>query len=166
MSGVNDNEHKGQVDLEAWPRTYALDPVVKRGFDAIALAPLGLVAGLTLLHLLGITQNAPLPGLFAAAILAALYGFFLSRFNRRHVILDEDSIAVVGWRPTRMLKRNEILGRRGASTRYGYFRVIVPVDPAERELHLPPDLKLDKWFFAWMKDIPRISRRKQITRLG
>jgi hypothetical protein len=166
MSRVKDKEPKGQVDLAVWPRTYALDPVVKRGFDAIALAPLGLVAGLTLLYLLGMTQNITLPGLFAAGILAALCGFFLSRFNRLQVIFNEESIAVVGWRSTRVLKRNEILGRRGISTRYGYSRVIVPVDPAERELHLPPNLKLDNWFFAWMKDIPQISRQKQITHLS
>jgi hypothetical protein len=166
MIRVADKELKGQVDLEVWPRTCALDHVVRRGFDAIALAPLGLVAGLILLHLLGMTQDTTLPGLFVAAILAALGGFFLSRLNRRQVILNEDSIAVVGWRSTRVLKRNEILGRRGVSTRYGYSRVIVPVDPAERELHLPVNLKLDKWFFAWMKDIPQVSRRKQITHLG
>jgi hypothetical protein len=166
MNRVEDKELKGQVDLKAWPRTYALDPVVRRGFDAIAFAPLGLVTGVTLLHLLGMPQNTTLPGLFAAAFLTALCGFFLSRFNRRQVILNEDSIAVVGWRSARVLKRNEILGRRGLSTRYGYFRVIVPVDPVERELRLPPNLKLDKWFFAWMNDIPQISRRKQVAHLG
>lgn len=159
MKRIENGDVKQGEGLNVWPRTYAVEPKLRRSFDFIAVAPLGMVTSIVVLHLFGIAQVNNLFGLLAAGFLAAVIGSLLSRSYRRYVVLEKDSIAVVGWRSTRVLKRNEILGRRGAFTRYGYSRIMVPVDPAAGELHLPRNLKVDKQFFTWVEDIPQVRKK-------
>jgi hypothetical protein len=94
--------------------------------------------------------------------LAGLWALLLARPVHRRVVLHDDAIEVLGWFSAHKLNRCEILGRRMGGTdprnaHGGPHYVIVPMDKTERVLRLPPDLKMDEDFRAWMESIPKIT---------
>jgi hypothetical protein len=150
------------VSLKQYPRAYSVDARTRHAIDAVAVAPLSLVIAVSLLQLAGLTNKVRTPfALFAMGILAVLYALVLSRSAHQRVILYEDGIEVLGWFSARKLKRSEILGRQmggtGPRNVHGAFYIIVPTDKAARELRLPRFLHMDKEFFSWMKEIPRMK---------
>jgi hypothetical protein len=49
------------------------------------------------------------------------------------------------------------MGGTGPRNVPGAFSIIVATDKAARELRLPRFLHMDREFFSWMKEIPRIQ---------
>lgn len=152
------------MGLKQFPRVYSTDARTRRANEAIGLAPLAIIIAVGLLDAAGLVNKAITPlALLAMAVLAALCALLVSRWTRRRVILYEDGIELSGVFSTRKLNRSEILGRLMGGTdprnaHGGAHYVIVPMDKAERVLRLPPSLKMDEDFQAWMESIPKITK--------
>jgi len=140
-----------------------MDARTQRALDAVAMAPLGLVIGISILDLVGLVYKPLAPSALVSmvlfAVICALSGY---QHTHRRVILYEDSIEVAGWFSSRKLKRSEIRGYRhkGLPARQAYgsnFYIIFPADKSARVLRLPPFLHTDKDFFSWLEGIPKIK---------
>lgn len=146
-----------------YPRTYTVNTDTVRALDAVACAPVGLFVALLFLQVAGLLYSpVSLINLLAAGSIAGLLTLIMYNRNHRRVILYEDGIAVRSWFSCRKLNRRDILGRRmgrlGWQAGGGSFYIIVPVDRSRGELRLPPFLHLDRDFFDWIEEIPRLDK--------
>lgn len=143
-----------------YPRVYPIVKSARRFFRGLAIALVTIAVAGTTGQLMGwIRRTLSVPGmaLLDAFFLALAANFWLSADRR--VALDADAISVTSWTGTRTLRRSEIRGRQfRKGGRYGSYTylVLLPVEGAGRDLHLPPALHEDQVFHAWMGGIPLV----------
>jgi len=98
--------------------------------------------------------------------MVAVNGFFLllvalvAQGLGRTVTITNDAIEVTGWLTNRIMKRDHIKARRiayGGKQAVIAHHVLIPRDPRERELALPPFLRTDRIFNEWLNTIPRVN---------
>jgi hypothetical protein len=152
-----------ETSLEGYPRTYQMERNARRFHNGFAIFLPTFFLVMTVLHATGFMDHPiPLRQNLAMDSLALLFGLFISSRANRKVTLSTDAIEVRGWFSTRRLECGEILGRRvgqiSARGGGGSFYIIVPANKNLRELKLPPYLNVDKFFFSWMSDIPKVAK--------
>jgi hypothetical protein len=143
-----------------YPRTYSAGATMRRTVRWVAVLLLAIVACGTALSSMGIVRNPNSP-LFLTVVTLLLGGFavyLVCAVDQRSVTLYADAIEVSGLFGSRRLACDAILGRRiaPARPRIGPVYQLAPKDETARDLKLPPFLQPDKFFHAWMHDIPRI----------
>jgi hypothetical protein len=145
-----------------FPLTYQMDASTRRVLNGLAISIPVLLLIISGFNLAGVFQRRTAP-----IDLAWMNGLFLvlwiwvGAFTNRRVTLYDDGIEMTGWFSRRRLERKDILGYRmrrlawqaGGSS----FYVIVPSSKNLGELALPPFLHPDKAFFAWIKDLRKIT---------
>jgi hypothetical protein len=145
-----------------FPRTYTMDPSTIKFFHRLSIFLIALFASLTLLNLAGIIRPSRTPlDLMVTNIPAAALAILVYVGGNRRVTLYENSIEVREWGRARKLRREEILGRRMGKlpkqVGSGSYYIMVPADPGNKEMKLPPLLHVDKLFHAWMNNIPKLN---------
>jgi hypothetical protein len=147
-------------DPSDYPRTYRAGATMRRAVRWVAVLLLAIVACSFALSVTGIVsnRNSPLFLIFDAVLLGGFALYLLCDVDQRSVTLHADAIEISGLFSSRRLARTDILGRRiaAAQPRIGAVYRLAPKDETARDIRLPPFLQPDKFFHAWMHDIPRI----------
>ena len=143
-----------------YPRVYPIEKSARRYYRGVPLVLVGVAAFGTAGQLMGWIRRStgPLGMVFWDAVLVAIAASIWVKADR-YVTLQPDSISVTDWRGTRTLRREQIRGRQfRKGGRHGVytFLVMLPVEGAGKELTLPPALRQDGHFHAWMSGIPLV----------
>jgi hypothetical protein len=146
-----------------YPRTYQTSRNALWFNKGFAIFLPGFFFVMTILHAVGFMRHPlPLKTMLWMDFSAALSALLISSRANQKVILYQDAIEVRGWLSTRKLRREEIHGRRmgriSAQGGGGSCYIIVPADESAGELGLPPHMTVDKLFFSWMGDIPKVAK--------
>jgi len=146
----------------SYPRTYKMERANRRFVHGFGIFFVTFLLAATPLHLLGFMKHPLHPSQLALMdILVVAFVICGSLRVERRVVLYEDGIEVAGWISSRKLSRAEIRGRRMGKLAWqaggGSYYIIVPLSEQERELKLPFFLHVDKYFRAWMREIPSVE---------
>jgi hypothetical protein len=133
-----------------YPRTYYMSP----GWEARTLLGGVALIGFGIFRLLSATADVSsmLPGIFFI-----IFGIIaILRDLRYRVVLSADSIEVHNLASTRVLRRDEILGRRLVQTRGGQIIRLMP-QGEQRPLEVLLVEKTDSAFWEWMDTVPDLD---------
>ena len=140
-----------------YPRTYRSIRqyvVVSRVTAALMVAVVvyGMIAR-TVGWIHDVSPPAQIAFYFALLLFLAVFMWWQSGWS---ATLDQNAITVTSWGSTRTLRRDQIRGRRFIPS--GWRRlsrhILLPADPAERAMKLPPEIPNDHVLQAWLRDIP------------
>ena len=148
---------------ENYPRSYRVDARTRRillGFGTLLVA-FGIF--MSALHIVGVMKAPLATGDLVADALFGAFALWMGFVVSRYVVLYEDRVELITWFARRALARGEIRGYRmgssGSRSRYSSCYILVPMDRQATELRFPPLLHYDKYFRAWMREIPQIDRK-------
>jgi hypothetical protein len=154
---------KADSFAQGYPRQYRVDASTRRVLIGIGIVLASFFVMMSALHIAGVMKKPLAAGDVVADVVFAAWAFWISAAASRRVILNENSIEVIGWFTRRKLMREEIRGHRMGRLAWqaggGSYYIVVPIDEHTRELKLPPFLHCDKPFYAWMRTIPHIKTR-------
>jgi hypothetical protein len=154
---------KADSFAQGYPRQYRVDASARRGLIGIGIVVASFFVMMSALHIAGVMKKPLAAGDVVADVVSAVWAFWISAAASRRVILNENSIEVIGWFTRRKLMREQIRGYRMGRLAWqaggGSYYIVVPIDEHTRELKLPPFLHCDKPFYAWMRTIPHIKTR-------
>ena len=146
--------HYRPLSSADYPRTYYTSP----GREAVALLGGCAAIGFGFIRLLYATAasqdrdvSSLVPGLFIIAGIIAIL-----RDLRYRVVLSADCIEVRNLASTRVLRRDEILGRRLVQTRGGQILRLMP-QGGQRPLGVLLVVNTDSAFWEWMDPIPDLN---------
>jgi hypothetical protein len=142
--------HYRPLSSADYPRTYYMS----QGQEALTLLGGLILIGLGIFRLWSATADVSsmLPGIFFL-----IFGIIaILRDLRFRVVLSADSIEVHNLVSTRVLRRDEILGRRLVQTRGAQIIRLMP-QGGQQPVGVPLILKTDSAFSEWMDTIPDLD---------
>jgi hypothetical protein len=166
--------HAAVEDPSAYPRTYRPPPawIIYSWFVALGTLGVGVLGGLA--GLWPMRFRGPTDAATAAAmgVMAFVLGcYMIAGMRKVRVTLHADAIevvrygtplALIGLRPPRRLKRDEIVNRSFTHGRGA--RSMLIHDRDGRTTRLPMIFRTDAAFTAWFKAIPVLTRRTSLLR--
>jgi hypothetical protein len=137
---------------QGYPRQYRVDASTRRVLIGIGIVLASFFVMMSALRIAGVMKKPLAAGDVVADVVSATWAFWISAAASRRVILNENSIEVIGWFTRRKLMREEIRGykrvRPSRQAGGGSIYIVVPIDGHTRELKLPPFLHCNRQVLA------------------